>query len=293
MNQLTLYDYFNKVHTKIEKSTSTIDEIRVPIFAPVAKITKRSRTYQEFIKNKNVRIIKTQWGEAEVRNRLLTDTHKTIMDVVMSIARIIKNEQSEGGIIGLYFSLYELKKVYSDKGLDERSRNYQWFKEKLYEIRDTLIRFRDKSGNEYDFNIITHLELDGKQGNCYLELDNRYVRFYGESLSVNYKQELKKLISVRSPLLRSVIRFFFTHEKFTIDVDSLLEMIGYTVDSERQVRNAKKEIRDNAALLKGFGIEYKRIGKKDVLSYVKLRTVTINPITIELVEDKDTSRTKE
>ena len=74
--QPSLFDVLDK----IERSTSTVEELRVPIFAPVVQIAKNSSTYKEFIQNKNVRKIKTKWGEVEIRNRLLTQVHKDLLD---------------------------------------------------------------------------------------------------------------------------------------------------------------------------------------------------------------------
>lgn len=234
---------------KIEKSTSTVDELRVPIFAPVVQIAKNSGTYKEFVQNKNVRKIKTKWGEVEIRNRLLTQIHKDLLDLIFSYSR--ETRKLENGKIVVFFSQTEIMKRYGDSG-----KNLRWFREKLSEIRDAVILYRDNKGNEFDFNIISNKAFNFDIDMFGIILDDAYVKFYENGLSINYKTCLPALLKVESPLLRSIIRFFFTHNSLSLSIDDLLHTVGFPMESVRSVQMAKKELKESQKILEEFDIEY-------------------------------------
>lgn len=243
--QLSLFD----IVEKIDNSTSSIDELRVPIFAPVMRIAKNSSTYKEFISNKNVRYIKTKWGEVEIRNRLLTQVHKDLLDLIFTYSK--ETKKLENGNIALFFSQSEIMEHYGDKG-----KNLKWFREKLSEIRDAIILYRDNKGNEFDFNIISNKAFRSDNGIFGIVLDNSYVKFYENGLSVSYKKEIPELLKISSPLLRSIIRFFFTHSSLNFHLDDLLQTIGFPMESTRRLQDAKRELKESRLELFHFNINY-------------------------------------
>ncbi len=261
---------------KIEKSTSTIDELRVPIFAPVIQIAKNSGTYKEFVANKNVRKIKTKWGEVEIRNRLLTQIHKDLLDLIFSYSR--ETKRLENGKIVIYFSQTEIMKHYGDLG-----KNLKWFREKLSEIRDAVILYRDNKGNEFDFNIIANKAFDFEQDMFGIVLDDAYVKFYENGLSVDYKKNVPELLKVGSPLLRSIIRFFFAHNSLNLNVDDVLHTIGFPTESTRTVQIAKKELKESQDILEQFHITYD--ASKKMFYYRGHKSVYFIPLVTK--EDKE------
>ncbi|AII15593.1 hypothetical protein CIG1485E_a0068 (plasmid) [Campylobacter iguaniorum] len=264
---------------KIEKSTSTIDELRVPIFAPVIMIAKNSGTYKEFIANKNVRKVKTKWGEVEIRNRLLTQIHKDLLDLIFSYAK--ETRRLENGKIVIYFSQSEIMRHYGDLG-----KNLKWFREKLSEIRDAVILYRDNKGNEFDFNIIANKAFDFEQDMFGIILDDAYVKFYENGLSIDYKNNVPELLKVGSPLLRSIIRFFFTHNSLNLNVDDVLHTIGFPMESTRTVQLAKKELKESQDILGQFFINYDV--SKRIFYYKGHKSVSFLPSITK--EDKEPSK---
>lgn len=273
-NQLTFFDTLEK----IEKSTSTISELRVPVYAPVMQITKNSATFREFSANKNVRRIKTKWGEVEIRNRILTQIHKDLLDLIFSYAK--DTRRLDNGKIVIYFSQSEVMRYYGDQG-----KNLKWFREKLSELRDAVILYRDNKGNEFDFNIIANKTFDFDQDMFGIILDDAYVKFFEVGLSVDYRKEVQELLKVGSPLLRSIIRFFFTHQSLNLHVDDLLQAIGFPMESIRSVQTAKKELKENVVALSKFGITYDT--SKCIFYYNGQKSIHIlPPITPPVIEDK-------
>jgi len=57
---------FQTVEDVIKYSTSSVEELRVPIYAPVKQLPPQSVAAKDFKKNNNVRIIETKWGYVEL-----------------------------------------------------------------------------------------------------------------------------------------------------------------------------------------------------------------------------------
>ena len=264
---------FETVEDKIKYSTSSVEELRVPIYAPVKQLPPQSVAAKEFKKNNNVRIIETKWGHVEIRNRLLTQTHKDIMDLIFTYHKKIK--RLEDGTIALYFSQSEISKFYNNDDSENKSKNLKWFRQKLDEISDCRIQYKDNSGNEIDFRIILKKAFSSNENLYGIVLDANYVEFYEKGLSVNYSSKIPDLISVESPLVKSIIRFFFTHKAINLSLENVLITIGFPLPaSTRTLQVAKKTLRESVELFKQFDIVYD--SKKEVFYYKGTTEVYIN-----------------
>jgi hypothetical protein len=253
---------------KLENYSSTVDELRSGMFAPIAKIPHNSLIYKNFVANKNVRTIENSWGKVELRNRILTQIHRDIIDAILSVSKEM-NKINSG--IEVYFSTTDVLKKLKQKNL----KNHKWLREKIKEIADFRVVL-SKNGEDRSFNIFVEDDASEEKGLNRVVFTNRYLKFFDESLLINYKNELDKLLEVDSALLKAIIRFFWTHStpKFSISIEGsdekkgLLETIGFPMDSIRIVQRAKKEIRDNKEYLAEYGIIYEE-DKKNKLTYLK------------------------
>jgi hypothetical protein len=281
---------FKNVEDKIKYSTSSVEELRVPIYAPVKQLPPQSVAAKEFKKNNNVRTIQTKWGYVEIRNRLLTQTHKDIMDLIFTYRKGIK--RLEDGSIALYFSQSEISKVYNKNESDEAntSKNLRWFRQKLDEISDCRIQYRDNNGNEIDFRVILKKAFSVKENLYGIVLDSNYVEFYEKGLSVNYSSKVPDLISIESPLVKSIIRFFFTHKAINLSLENILQTIGFPLPASiRTMQTTKKTLKESIDIFERFGIRYDP--KKEIFYYTGTSDIYINtPIvnsTEKLPEFKD------
>jgi len=267
---------FESVEDKIKYSTSSVEELRVPIYAPVKQLPPQSAAAKDFKKNNNVRKIETKWGQVEIRNRLLTQTHKDIMDLIFTYNKKIK--RLEDGTIALYFSQSEISKAYNSPDDDEqanKSKNLKWFRQKLDEIADCRIQYRDNKGNEIDFRVILKKAFSSKENLYGIVLDSNYVEFYEKGLSVNYSSKIPELISVESPLVKSIIRFFFTHKAINLSLENILVTVGFPLPaSVRTLQTAKKTLREHVEVFKQFDIVYD--SKKEIFYYKGTTEVYIN-----------------
>lgn len=270
---------FTTVEEKIKYSTSTVEELRVPIYAPVKQLPPRSAAMMEFKKNHNVRLIETKWGKVEIRNRLLTQTHKDIMDLIFTNKKKIK--RLDDGTIALYFSQSEISKKY---GLDtgdstitetKKSKNLKWFRQKLDEIADCRIQYKDTAGNEIDFRIILKKAYSAQEDMYGIILDSNYVEFYEKGLSVNYSSKIPDLLPIESPLVKSIIRFFFTHKALNLSLENVLITVGFPFPaSARTLQSAKKTLRENTEIFASFGVIYN--AEKEIFYYKGTDNIYIN-----------------
>ena len=235
---------------KFEKTITTANELRTGIFAPIDKISANSKTYKDFIENNRRRNLETSWGSTIIKGNILTQTHRDLLDCIITGAKEIK--ELEGGGIAVYFSTTDILKSYSGK----INTNTRWLKDKLDEIQNSSIEFKQKNSKDYySFSIIDSHAFSTKHGSFGLVLTPAYRKFFEEQLTVNYKKELPKLLKVKSALLRSIIRFFWSHSTGSnMDINNLLKTVGFPLESIRMKQKAVKEIKDNVELLEEYGI---------------------------------------
>ena len=237
---------------KFEKTLTTANELRTGIFAPIDKISANSKTYKDFIANNRKRSIETSWGKTIVKGNILTQTHRDLLDCIIADAKEVK--ELEGGAIAIYFSTTEILKSYSGKS----NTNTKWLKDKLDEIQNSSIEFKQNNTDDYySFSIIDSHAFSTKHNSFGLVFTPAYRKFFEEQLTINYKKELPKLLKVKSALLKSIIRFFWTHSvASSMEILTLLKTVGFPLESIRMKQKAVKEIKDNVELLAEYGIVF-------------------------------------
>lgn len=262
-SQLALFN----VVEKIEKSTTSITELRVPIFAPVQKLSGNSVTAQEFKKNGGIRTIETSWGKVEIRGRkLLTQVHRDLLDCIYTHASHIK-PQANGEVIVLFSQTKILKEYSGNEKSKSIEKQTKWLREKIKEIRDITVNYVNGKGDSFDFNLISHLDYMDEYKSYSITLDNRYLKFYERELSINYKKELPQLLKVESALIKAILRWFFTHkDESKYKLLTVLEALGFPVDSPKTLQVAKRDIKSRIEELQTFGIDY---NPKDEIFYYR------------------------
>lgn len=235
--------------SKLERSNVSVSELRTGLWAPIEKISSTSLIYKNFIKNKRSRAISTKWGRVLVTGNILTQVHRDLLDCIIAAADNI--EEIQDGGIAVYFNESSALKRYGNKA----SSNHTWLRTKIREIRNTSIEMEDKKGKYYAFQII---EEDGgiaETGEYKLVFSAKYRQYIEGQLTIGYLDELDKLLTIQSALLKSIIRFFWTHkDAWRMPVDDLLLTVGYPQDSAAAIRAAKREIESNILKLEEFGI---------------------------------------
>ena len=254
--QYSLFDTKQKIY----ESTSTLMDLRVSPFMPVDKISHNSALAKEFVANKNILKRETAFGTVEIRNRLLTQYHKMILDCIM-----IHNTRSVvyKGTIAIYFSIYEIAQKL---GLEWSGKTQKNIQEAIEYIKDVVIVRTDSSGSGIasSYNIIQEMKYSSKEQSYVIVLSSLYAEYFNKTMSINYNKRFDELISIRgkgSAFIRSIIEFFITHDASAENIQrmkliQLLETINYPCETPRQVTSAKQYLKEYEDELAKFNIKY-------------------------------------
>ena len=215
----TLFD----IVSKIEHTNATVSELRVPIFSPLEKVSHNSIIATNFRKNRGIRSVSTSWGESTTRGRvLLGQQHRDLLDCIYLNAT--RYDKTEHGSMKIYFCQRQVLIAYFGAEASGKN-NHAWLRTKLEEIRDTAIAFKNLQGDSFDFNIIKHLDFHAKRGMFCVELDERYVQFYAQDLSVNYQKLLPNILGIKNSVIKTIVRFLLSHSNIKIGLDKTLATI--------------------------------------------------------------------
>ena len=254
--QYSLFD----TKQKINESTATLMDLRVSPFMPVDKISHNSALAKEFVANKNILKRETAFGTVEIRNRLLTQYHKMILDCIMihNIRSVVYK-----GTIAIYFSIYEIAQKL---GLEWSGKTQKNIQEAIEYIKDVVIVRTDSSGSGIasSYNIIQEMKYSSKEQSYVIVLSSLYAEYFNKTMSINYNKRFDELISIRgkgSAFIRSIIEFFITHDASAENIQrmkliQLLETINYPCETPRQVTSAKQYLKDYEDELAKFNIKY-------------------------------------
>lgn len=255
----TQYSLFD-TRQKISESTSTLMDLRVSPFMPVDKISHNSALAREFVANKNILRRETSFGTVEIRNRLLTQYHKSILDCIMihNIRSVVYK-----GTIAIYFSIYEIAK---HLGLEWNGKTQSNIQEAIEYIKDVVIVRSDinHSSLTTSYNIIQEMTYSAKEQSYVVVLSSQYAEYFNKTISINYNKRFSELIEIKgkgSALIRSIIEFFITHDASAENIQrmsliQLLETINYPCGTARQITSAKQYIKEYGKQLLKFNIHY-------------------------------------
>ena len=256
---LVQYSLFD-TKQKINESTSTLMDLRVSPFMPVDKISHNSALAKEFVANKNILKRETAFGTVEIRNRLLTQYHKMILDCIMihNIRSVVYK-----GTIAIYFSIYEIAQKL---GLEWSGKTQKNIQEAIEYIKGVVIVRTDSSGSGIasSYNIIQEMKYSAKEQSYVIVLSSLYAEYFNKTMSINYNKRFDELISIRgkgSAFIRSIIEFFITHDASAENIQrmkliQLLETINYPCETPRQVTSAKQYLKEYEDELAKFNIKY-------------------------------------
>lgn len=283
--QLSLFEEFEEYKNKFSDSTATVDELRLAIFAPVQSFSHNSKTAQE-LKTKKKIVRKTNWGQMTVEGTLLSQKHRDILDCVLTYGQ--QTDLKDGtNTIAYAFSGYKMLKKYY--GEDTKTQNTDAIHKLLKDMAKSLITIESESlGKKVSFQIFSFVGYDKNIGAFIVKFNNDYVKFFANSLTINYKEELDDIIKME-PIIKAIIRLALTQKSSltmkVYDPDAqegktgILEAIGFPIEAPSQKKQAYKVLKDNAELLKSYGVYYNPNDKSTIRYKKKLDIRFVPPIT--------------
>ena len=262
--QTTTEDY---LIDKFNKTTQSIQDLRVSPFLPLEKVMPNSSIMKEFIKNKQKLIRETPYGYLEIRNRLLTQKHLEILNVISYSSENIEVINNKIHLeVSIYKIAQELKLAW---GIKTKQQIIDYIKD----INDVVI-YRKNGKKTESYKILDKViyNEDTKKWNITYSID--YTKVLKNKIFINYDEVFKNIVNINgrgSGILKSVINFFITHnlaenKKMQISLDKLFETIGI---QKTQYAKAKMFIKDNSELLSSYNISLNSTEKNLVFTGLK------------------------
>lgn len=274
---------FDIVKKKFEDSTATVEELRLAIFAPIQKFSHNSKTTLEMKEKKRI-VRKTNWGTLKIEKTLLSQNHRDLLDCILTYADRIEPLDGEKTIAYKFSSYNLLKKIY---GEDSKTNNTDVINRMLTDMLSSVISLETNNGDFAKFQILSFHGFLKEIDAYYIKFNPEYVRFFSNSLSINYKSSLPEILQIKEPIIRAIIRLAFTQESsLTMKIydpnaevgkSGILEAIGYPIESPTQKKRAFKVLKDNIDILKKYGVYYNPDEKSNHVKYKKNQNIKFIP----------------
>ena len=277
---------FETVREKFNSSTSTIEELRLAMFAPIQKFSHNSKTAIEMKEKKRI-VRKTNWGSVKIEKTLLSQNHRDLLDCILTYGEPIEPLDGEN-TIAYKFSLYNLlKKIY---GEHTKTKNTEPINKMLTDMLSSVISIEPSTGDFAKFQILSFAGYKKEIDSYYVKFNQEYVRFFSKSLSINYQDSLPDILQIKEPMIKAIIRLALTQkDAITMKIydptaeegrSGILEAIGYPIESPTQKKRAFKILKENSDVLKKYGVYYNPSSKNNIIKYKKNQIVKFIPKAI-------------
>jgi hypothetical protein len=259
----------NETLERINRTTSTVLELRSGIFAPIGKITTGSIIYKDYINNNKVRRLRFSGGIIDIKHGVLTMTHKALLNAFFAgKASIIKND----GEVELCFAIKDIQPFYNG------TIKLKWLKEKLDEMRAITIhiilsdRKKEEESSDLNFSIISTYTYSADTKEFRVSLNNKYSKIFDTNLTLNFNKHVKEISMLKYPFAQAIVMFFLTQEDCQYSLIKLIEIFGYG-STERAYKNAIEDMNKTEKEFLLYGIEWN--SKKRIFIYTKNKNISI------------------
>ncbi|QOY52305.1 hypothetical protein [Candidatus Sulfurimonas baltica] len=260
----------------LSNATSSVDTTRSSIFLPYSNI-QSTNTYKNFVSNGNKgSIFENREYKIKIRNRLLGQSHRDILDVIFSeklLKRTTNNEHYAE--FSLYFILKKL-------GKSQGGKNRDFLKEKIQDLVDVVIsleRFYGSSNSWSDIHILDKAQYSSKNNKFIIKFSSDYINSFKTDTLVNYDKYLPAILAIRNDTIKSFVRYVLANDFINFQLVYVLEQLGINTKAigTRQLNKIKKTIKDFD--LSVFGIT---ITDSEQVSYNKQNDINFWTVDTEL-----------
>ena len=296
VKQLNLFDNSSfeinsKIKEKLEKSTNLLDNMRVSPFLPIMKIDKKAKWFLKWEQDEYKLRRNTAWGYIEIRNRLLTQKHKEVLNAIFCIGSENKSKRIKNNRLVIFFTIYELL---SKLNLSFHGKNYKFIENIITEIKDTNI-IRNATNLKDMYSIIEYVGIikDDEYEAYGIRFSEEYTKRFTEDMTIDISKKFNALLSITGEgagLIKAIIDHFVSH-KASIErpvrnnLDNILIIINYIQEINKlKIKSILKKYKDT---LEEYGIEF--LAKEELFVYSGNIDIKQFPRLIEL-QDKKTSK---
>lgn len=296
VKQLNLFDNSSfeinsKIKEKLEKSTNLLDNMRVSPFLPIMKIDKKAKWFLKWEQDEYKLRRITAWGYIEIRNRLLTQKHKEVLNAIFCIGSENKSKRIKNNRLVIFFTIYELL---AKLNLSSHGKNYKFIENIITEIKDTNI-IRSATNLKDMYSIIEYVGIikDDEYEAYGIRFSEEYTKRFTEDMTIDISKKFNALLSITGEgagLIKAIIDHFVSH-KASIErpvrnnLDNILIIINYIQEINKlKIKSILKKYKDT---LQEYGIEF--FAKEELFVYSGNIDIKQFPRLIEL-QDKKTSK---
>jgi len=262
-----------KLLDKIQSGSITYKSILFNFFVPILKVSANSIIYKKFVKENNTKTIKTDFGTVQIRNRLLTEKHRDIINAILLLG---ETTWLPGGELGVYFKERDiLKKLRMGNG------NYMALRESILLITDakyyiTLANLTFTMGIFKEYTTVTK---NGKTMQCVV-FDKKYVDMHKHDFSASFNKLLEKTVEIKYSTIPTIINYIYIHNKDKskkiYKLMDILEKIGFPIESRDSIKTLKRNLlKFQETMAQVFSIYYN--SKEHTFTYARSNSVDILP----------------
>jgi len=238
--------------TRFRQAPISVDEIKLNFFAPVKKVTNKDR--YKF----KTKIYETDNFEIYIKGVRLTQIHRDILDIILFFGDTTLENKIKENVPIRTFTLYKVLKMLEHKN---PTKNVKWLKNKIDDLTNATITIKEKNiGDELSFHIIRVAKYSKKLGSYFLVIEDLYLSFFENKISINYKELLPKILKLKHAITKMTIRYLLTHSSgIKINIDKLLEKIGVIGRTRNFEIQRGKLLEELEEIGKDFNISLKKM----------------------------------
>jgi hypothetical protein len=214
-NQIIVLDA-DRIQTAV---TMTLEQ-KFPLFVAPSNLSIKNDPrgiYKRFVEKGNRLTIVTSTGTLSIRNKLLTQTHKDILEALMLEEKV--------PVVQGYATKTTINRIL--KRLKKSTHNTKWLLKKLEDIdsvRFTIEGIRNILG----WGIFNTFKIDKKTGEVKVLWHNTYIDMYMNTQLVHYESYLEDIASLPHEWLKSIVRTLLMFKKKTYKIDDIFNITGYS-----------------------------------------------------------------
>jgi len=283
--ELSLREYYKEI-PNIDRACSTVFENSLSIFLPFKRIDK-SKIYNQFVYNNKILEIDNDLIEKlEIRNQLLGQTHKDILEILLTTPKIYNKTTAQ---FKVKITAYNLT-----KRLNRNRGKRQWVIEKVKEIAGCRINLyfdnHKKDKVDFNFNFISSIKTTN-ENEIEITFTPEYIYFLMKNELLDYSKYIDDIMdlenqvkriqrkiglkrTINSEFIKAVVRYMLIHkvDDNMVDMDQLIEKLKL-----RSIMS-KRELEENLQDLQRKEMQYLLKEKFGISLINQNRTIAFNPV---------------
>ncbi len=246
-------------NTKIDnlkKQIFSSKEIYSRLFIPIAKLSHNSPILKQFEEQKNKIVFQTSFGEVEVRNRLLTETHSRLLAEIIACGSL---EQLGNGQVKVGFSENEIL-----INLKMGSKNHLHLRELIKQIGDA--RYYVGIRRSKPLKIIEDHSIEIMDGIQHIILTKEYVEANQIDFAIANSILNEKMRALKVSTIPTIIKAIYADSLgcsgYSIHLNPVLEKIGF-IKTKKSLETLRIALDEHSATLESdFFIKYLKSEKR-------------------------------